>query len=519
MKKLKVGILINSDQEIAAWELETVKQLQKADFVCDIVFIFFRQFKSSKNNWAYHLFKEFENRWFTSKYVASKIFPIPAGYKCLKLKTIIEGKSLIAGKEDIDLLKQESLDIIYYSKNNSTEENFYSLAKFGLWNITFGYKQYQNSKPTGFWEVMNDEPVTGSSLQVNYNARRITVYDCTTKTVPYSVLNNFNSIAWRSSSFLYFRLRELYLLGDEIFFSKYPLAGMATSKPLELPSAGKLIFLFIRNIYKYLLYKWNKKKKNKTFTLLYKNGSFNPEKPEFKNFKSLATPADTFWADPFVIQENGKSLIFFEEFQTKNDKAHISLIEIDKTGKLSNPQIVLKRNYHLSYPFVFKFNDQYYMLPETSANKTVELHKATSFPNKWEIAHTLINDIILIDPTLFFKDEIWWLFGTTQTHPFTSTNDQLMLYYSNDLLSSDWKSHPQNPVATHLSNCRPAGKIFEKDGKYYRPAQNNASKQYGYAISINEIKTLNEHTYKEEKILEINPSKENVLLDMNTLNF
>jgi hypothetical protein len=521
MEKLKVGILINYNSGVAAWELETVRQLQKDNFVCDIVFVAYRQFQFQKikNNWAYYLFRKFENWWFTSEYVASIKHPIPAGYKCLNLLTIIEGDRLIAGKEDIDFLRPQSLDIIYSSKNNFTEENFSSLAKFGLWSISFGNEQYENSKPEAFWEVMNDEPVTGSSLHVNYKNRRLTVYDCTTKTIPYSVLNNFNSIAWRSSSFLYFRLRELYLLGDEVFFSKYPLAGMATLKPLEPPSNGELVFLFLRNIYRYLLNKWNEKKENKKFTVLYKKGAHTPGDPELKNFKSLALPDGTFWADPFVVQQNGKSLIFFEEFQIKNDKAHISLIEINETGKPSNPQPVLDKDYHLSYPFVFKFNDDYYMLPETSANKTVELYKSTSFPAKWELAQTLINDIILIDPTLFFKGGTWWLFGATQTHPFTSTNDQLMLFYSNELLSSDWKSHPQNPVATHLSNCRPAGKIFEKDGKYYRPAQNNASKQYGYALSINEIKTLNEHTYKEEKILEINPSKENGLLAVHTLNF
>jgi hypothetical protein len=520
MEKLKVGILISSSKEIAAWELETVKQLQKASFVCNIVFIVYGKFqlKTSNNNWAYQLFKNFENRWFKSEYIASIKNPVSSAYKYLKL-TSIEDDLTKEAKEEIDLIKNESIDIIYCANNNLPGDKFSNLAKFGLWSISFGNKQYRNSKPEGFWEVMNDEPATGSSLDVSYKKKLFTVYDCTTQTIPYSVLNNFNSMAWRSSSFLYYRLRELYLLGEKMFFSKYQLLSITSSKEITPPSNGRLIFLIARNIYRYLIYKLNEKKNQKRFTLLHKNEGFTLEDSEIKNFVSLPLPTDTFWADPFVIKEDGRSLIFFEEFKTTNNKAHISLIAIDKTEKPSKPQTVLEKNYHLSYPFVFKFNDEYYMLPETSANKTVELYKATSFPGKWELAQTLINNIIFIDPTLFFKDGTWWLFGTTQTHPFTSTNDQLMLYYSKDLLSSDWNSHPQNPVATDISNCRPAGKIFEKDGKYYRPAQNNASKQYGYAITINEIKILNEHTYKEEKILEISPSKENGLLAVHTLNF
>ncbi|MFN2438282.1 MAG: hypothetical protein ABR503_03715 [Chitinophagaceae bacterium] len=519
MEKLKVGILINSEKEVAAWELETIRQLETANFISEIIFISYGSPQRTTNNWAYHLFKKFESWWFTSEYVASRKVSIPTSYKSLKLVALSKDDRLIINNEDANLLKHESLDIIYHSQNNFTEENVSSLAKFGLWSISFGHKQYQGNQPRAFWEVMNDEPVTGSELQVNYNNKGFIVYDCITKTVPYSVLNNFNSIAWRSSSFLYFRLRELYLLGEEIFFSKYPLLRTTTVKALELPSAEKLISLFIRNICRYLFYRWNEKSKNYKFTLLYKKGTYTPEDRELKNFISLSLPANTFWADPFVVKEDDKSSIFFEEFKIKTGKAHISLIEIDSAGNLSNPQTILEKGYHLSYPFVFKHNGQYYMLPETSANKTVELYRATAFPTKWELVQTLINNIILIDPTLFLKNETWWLFGTTQTHPFTSTNDQLMLYYSKDLFSNDWKSHPQNPVASHLSNCRPAGKIFEKNGKYYRPAQNNASKQYGYAIVINEIIMLNDQTYKEERVLEINPSKENGLLAVHTLNF
>jgi len=110
MEKLKVGILISSGKEIAAWELETVKQLQKASFVCDIVFIVYRQFqsKTSNSNWAYQLFKKFENLWFNSEYIASKKIQTPATYKYLKLTTIEEDLTN-AAKEEINLIKMNHL--------------------------------------------------------------------------------------------------------------------------------------------------------------------------------------------------------------------------------------------------------------------------------------------------------------------------------------------------------------------------------------------------------------------------
>jgi hypothetical protein len=308
MEKLKVGILISSGKEIAAWELETVKQLQTASFVCDVVFIVYGEFQSKnyKNNWAYQLFKKFETRWFNSEYIASKKIPISAAYKYFKL-TAIEDDLRQVAKEEMDLIKNESLDVIYCSNNNFVNDKFSSLAKFGLWSISFGTKQYRNSKPEGFWEIMNDEPVTGSSLYVSYKEKLFTVYDCTTQTIPYSVLNNFNSIAWRSSSFLNYRLRELYLIGEKVFFSKYQLPSITASKELTPPSNGRLIFLIARNIYRYLIYKLNEKKNKKRFTVLYKNEGFTFEDSEIKNFVSLPLPANTFWADPFVMKENGTS--------------------------------------------------------------------------------------------------------------------------------------------------------------------------------------------------------------------
>ena len=43
-----------------------------------------------------------------------------------------------------------------------------------------------------------------------------------------------------------------------------------------------------------------------------------------------------------------------EEYVYKTGKAHISVIEIEQNGDYKKPQIVLEKEYHLSYPFVFE---------------------------------------------------------------------------------------------------------------------------------------------------------------------
>ena len=38
-------------------------------------------------------------------------------------------------------------------------------------------------------------------------------------------------------------------------------------------------------------------------------------------------------------------------------------------SKLINIQDILVKNYHLSYPFIYKFKKNYYLIPETHENK------------------------------------------------------------------------------------------------------------------------------------------------------
>jgi hypothetical protein len=223
------------------------------------------------------------------------------------------------------------------------------------------------------------------------------------------------------------------------------------------------------------------------------------------SLKSWPLSEDNFMADPFVVRHEDRHFIFFEEYFYSKGCAHISVIEYGNTQNISAAKIALERPYHLSYPFVFKWNERYYMVPETSTNRTVELYMATKFPYDWEWKMNLMEDIGLIDATLIFHNNKWWLFGNSNNHPFTSTNDQLFLYYSDSLLSTNWAPHPKNPVATHVHNCRPAGRIFEYHGKLYRPAQNNASQQYGYGLKINEIIIMSERDYVEKEVFSLFP--------------
>jgi len=65
-------------------------------------------------------------------------------------------------------------------------------------------------------------------------------------------------------------------------------------------------------------------------------------------FELLTPPRDRFWADPFPIRFENRDFVFFEEFVTREGKAHISVLEIGPRGPIGPPARALTADYHLS---------------------------------------------------------------------------------------------------------------------------------------------------------------------------
>jgi hypothetical protein len=136
-----------------------------------------------------------------------------------------------------------------------------------------------------------------------------------------------------------------------------------------------------------------------------------------------------------------------------------------------------------------------YMLPETADHRTVEVYRCTHFPDRWELAKTLMTDIYAVDATLLEYQNKFWLFTNVKSGEGSSLN-ALHLFYAENPLSDSWAPHPLNPVVRIIESARPAGRIFSKNGKLIRPSQ-DSSKRYGYALKFNRIVKLNESEYEE----------------------
>jgi hypothetical protein len=220
-------------------------------------------------------------------------------------------------------------------------------------------------------------------------------------------------------------------------------------------------------------------------------------------FRPLVPDKDRYWGDPFILQRGGKYYVFVEEKIYAMGRGHIACLILDGGGRFLERRVVLERDYHLSYPFLFEHRGETYMLPETAANGTIEAFRCTGFPEEWEHARTLMQGLYAVDATLLKGPDRYWLFANVKD-PGGSSLDALHLFWANDPLSDSWTPHPKNPVVRDIASARPAGAIITQGSELFRPAQ-DSTRRYGYALKFNRIMTLNEEDYAEQTVAVFNP--------------
>jgi hypothetical protein len=181
----------------------------------------------------------------------------------------------------------------------------------------------------------------------------------------------------------------------------------------------------------------------------------------------------------------------------------ISAADLDAHGTIAEPRIVLERDHHLSYPFVFVSDGSVFMIPESSGDETVELLEAVEFPHLWAVRRVLLRGLKAYDSTVLEYDGRWWLFATVARRG-TNSWDDLFLFYA-DSIDGPWIPHPRNPVVSDTRSARPAGRILEIEGRLLRPAQ-DCSNGYGSRVVLNHIEILTAREYREVPVATIEPA-------------
>jgi len=216
----------------------------------------------------------------------------------------------------------------------------------------------------------------------------------------------------------------------------------------------------------------------------------------------LYPPADVFWADPFAWRRDGRHYVFFEECPFATRKGRISVLELDAEARPVGPAVpVIEEPYHLSYPFLFEFEGELYMVPEKKAVRRVDVYRCVEFPHRCVPVKTLIAGMRIVDATLFEWQGRWWMFCAVKLKWKGLRYDEtLFAFHADSPLSSDWTPHPANPLLRDFSRGRPGGRIQrDGEGRLLRPSQ-DCVRHYGDGLNINEISLLTPTEYQERRI-------------------
>ena len=191
----------------------------------------------------------------------------------------------------------------------------------------------------------------------------------------------------------------------------------------------------------------------------------HPQEPYhvFCRFHHLRPPKDRYWADPFPLHLGTSYYLFFEEFLYSAEKGRIVVSEMPAGGAWSEPRVALEQPYHLSYPCVFSWQGQWFLVPESAANRTIELWRAADFPCRWEYQAALFQHVYATDSTLLEIEGRLWMF-TCMAAAGARAYDDLFLFHATDP-RGPWIPHRRNPVVSDARFARPAGKPFLWHGR------------------------------------------------------
>jgi hypothetical protein len=203
-----------------------------------------------------------------------------------------------------------------------------------------------------------------------------------------------------------------------------------------------------------------------------------------------------FVADPFMIAVDSTWYMFFEVMNWRTRKGDIGLA-ISRDGlSWEYQRIVLSERFHLSYPYVFQWDGDFYMIPESYQAGAIRLYRATHFPTSWALAKTLLKGPYLVDASVFRYDGRWWLFTDASQG---MHHDTLRLFFSN-CLTGPWEEHPRSPLIEgdpHVA--RPAGRPISWEKNVIRFAQ-TCLPYYGTAVRAFEVTRLTHSDYQERDV-------------------
>ncbi len=207
------------------------------------------------------------------------------------------------------------------------------------------------------------------------------------------------------------------------------------------------------------------------------------------SFELIQPGGFSWYADPFPFLHKGKHYIFVEAYNIWHSHADIAVYCIEDNNE--KPKTIIKEPFHMSYPNVFRWEDEIYMLPETHEAKQLRLYRCVNFPENWELDTVLLDNVDFADSSLMIREDGIWV---------ETMEDRGNMDYSNRFFRLDMENKTMIeffPNANGWVNKRPAGNFIRIGESWYHALQ-ECEKVYGEYMYIAKVDKLNEFVFNEK---------------------
>jgi hypothetical protein len=401
-------------------------------------------------------------------------------------------------------IRSHELDFILRFGFNIIRGEILESARYGVWSYHHDDETKYRGSPSGFWEIRNDDPVSGAILQrlTDRLDGGIVLKRGYFATVFHSYCENIRNVFEESAAWPAQVCADV-LNGNAPYLSAEP---SKTSAPVYTPPGNLEMLLFLVKLLRNkIAFGLRKRLKVDQWNI----GVVDAPIAKFADpgFHPVVEwlprpPRGKFLADPFGGRPTERDRFLCEFFDFRENRANISLVSIERGRGVKVREIrpAIELPTHLSYPYTFVHDGSLYCVPETWSLNAVHLYRATDPSGDWEKIATLIDGIAAVDSTIFRWHDRWWLFCTQR---FSGSKHNLFVFHAQDLLGP-WAPHACNPVKTDIRSSRPGGTPFEHGGRLYRPTQ-DCSRTYGGRVVLTRVEHLSCDVFQETEVRSVDP--------------
>jgi hypothetical protein len=423
-------------------------------------------------------------------------------------------------------LQNRDLDVILQFGSTSLPGEVLSSARYGVWSFHFGDSEFYRGDPPLFWEVFEDNPCSGVSLQVlaGNPDENLTLCKSVFPTARgYWPARNLFQPYWGSAHFVIRKLHQLHEQGWESVKQQAipPAPYRGKTAAYRTPGNFQMLKWLIPLAWEELdlrLDPWRVNKTDQWRICVRRSNSpglLTGSSHDKSGFRWMPCPSGHYYADPVLFENQGQMWVFFEDYIYQERRGRICCAPILADGSFGDSSVCLDLPYHLSYPIVFRHEGEIFMMPESVANGCVALWRATEFPFTWKLEKKLFNGL-LVDTTPVLHEERWYFFTALLAR--LNTHAAFGALFSADSLTGDWVRHPGCPISTDVRDARSAGPILEADNRLLRPVQ-DCSENYGRRIYVEEILELTPTIYRARRLHSIESDWEKDLRGVHTYGY